>query len=571
MDHIVLGLYDGPSGGAALLRDGALLAIAEEDRISRRTGVAGLPRAAVQTVLHATALPPDRIRAVVVATESATYAEGVGGERRLPLLVRVSESIPSPAPLGRMIRDSFAAARRRRIDEALRSEFGISCPVRFLDHHLAHAVGASIANGCPDSLAITMDRGADGMWASVISFEQGRPQRIAGDPGSASVLAFLECVADQLSVPEGPDRFVRLEELAARGSHLHYEQLAPYVTFHEGFVRVDESVLGRNATIIRVRTSARKEDVAASALTVAGEAVRRFCTHWYVRSDHERLALGGDLFELPSMVRAVLEAPEVRGVRVAPAPGDSGLPLAAAFAACLPDFLPAPQPLPDGDLPSPFVGISYTDETIGGILARESAEYHLREDIHQDVARILAEGRTIARFHGPAEIGNLGLGNRAILRSPEGESLRKGRLGFALPSGAYHAMCTREAFADLFYADAEPAVLRNQPVPVEPVGTFPDRFPDLMGFGGKVRVHVVDERTNPDLHRVLTEFAEWSGVALLAAAPFRLPNEPLVSSPRDALRTFRLLGADYAAIGHYLVRADHEPASKTLEPTSVRG
>jgi carbamoyltransferase len=559
VERIALGLYDGPSGGAALLHEGNVLAIAEEDRIARRMRVSGLPRASVQTVLHSSGIPADEIGAVIIATESATYAEGVGSARRIPLLVRVSETLPSPPPLSRLIRDSFAAARRRRVDEALRSEFGISCPVRFLDHHLAHAVGAAYSGGKPDALAITMDAGADGVWATVTSFDGGRPRRLAAEPGSASVLGFLAAVADSLGIPEGLDRFSRLEELAVRGVSLHYEQFAPHVRTEDGRIHVSDTVLGGGGTLAKVRTSARKEDVAASALTLAGEVVRRWCTHWYVRSDHECLALGGDLFEIPAMVRAVIEAPEIGDTRVAPAPGDVGLPVAAAFAACMPGFLPDPQPLPSGEVRSPYLGISYTDGTIEEILRQERIEFRHRPDLEHDVARVLAEGRTVARFDGKTELGNDGLGNRVVLRGPEGP-LRRGRIGFVLVPGAYHALVTEESFESLFDSGLPRNALRNQAIPVRPTDDFAARYPELIGWGGRVRAQVVSADTNPRLHRILREYATWSGVELLAAAPFRLPNEPLVSSPRDALRTFRLLGADYAAIGRYLVRGEHETA-----------
>jgi carbamoyltransferase len=84
---------------------------------------------------------------------------------------------------------------------------------------------------------------------------------------------------------------------------------------------------------------------------------------------------------------------------------------------------------------------------------------------------------------------------------------------------------------------------------------FRVRCPELVGNRGTVRVQIVSAESNPGLFRILKEFESWSGIAVLAAAPFRLPDEPLVSSPMDALRTFRLLGADYAALGNFLVRA----------------
>lgn len=570
MDRIALGLYDGPSGGAALLHEGRLLAIAEEDRISRVSRVSGLPRASVQTVLHAAGVPPDEISAVIVATESSTYAEGVGGAGSAPWLMRMSEVLPSPRPLSRLLRDSFASDRRRRVDEALRSEFGISCPVRFADHHLTHATGAAFANGLADSLVVTMDAGADGVWSAVTRFAAGTPERLASEGDSPSVLTFLDFVAGSLGIPDGIDQFARLEELASRGSSRHYEQLAAHLRFEHGKVAIDEQIFRSSGPVSRVRASARKEDLAASALTLAGEIVRRYCAHWFVRTEADTLVLGGDLFEVPAIVRAVTEAPEIPRVRLAVSPGDVGLAVGAAYAACLPGFLAEPHALPEEPLASPFLGISYSNDTIEDVLRQDGVTFQQGADLERDIGRVLAEGRTVARFDAKAELGNQGLGNRAVLRSPDGP-LRRGRIGFVLLPGVYHAIVSEDAFARHFDEEIDRAGSSAQPLLVKPKKEFAERYPDLLGWNGCVRVQVVTETGNPRLFRILQEFASWTGSEVLAAAPFRLPNEPLVSSPRDALRTFRLLGADFAAIGRYIVRGDHESTDPlaTLETKGV--
>ena len=99
--------------------------------------------------------------------------------------------------------------------------------------------------------------------------------------------------------------------------------------------------------------------------------------------------------------------------------------------------------------------------------------------------------------------------------------------------------------------------LLAHPMLVAPHEECAARFPDLLGWSRRIRVQTVARESNPGMHEILTEFESWTGVPLLAATPFRLPNEPLVSSPLDALRAFRLLGADHAALGRYLVANDH--------------
>lgn len=565
----MLGLYDGPSGGAALLRDGELVACAEEHRLTRVENACGLPRASVQAVFRQAGIRGDKLGAVLVATRDATYAETAGGAVRVPLLWRVSQALPSPPPLGRRLRASFAAARRRRIDESLRSEFGVSCPIAFVDHHLAHAAGAALVLGLPDCVAFTVDAGADGAWAVVTEFKDGVPRRVAAETAGPPIPAFLEAVCERIGVPAGLDRARRLEELGGRGATLHYDDLESAFTTDDGDFLIDGEALGPGGLLGRVGRKARREDLAASALAAVAHHLRRWVTHWYVRCEARPLVVGGDLFDMPSLVHALVDAPDLPHPRLPAAPGDAGLAAGAALAGCLPGILADPLPRPRRAQSSPYVGLAWEDEEIARLLERENVSFRHHPRIERDLARVLAEGRTAARFDQRAEVGHRALGNRVVLRHPQGP-LRLGRLGFIHGPGAYDALVLHEALP-LLFEDAETLPdLLDHPRLVTPRADFASRYPDLLAWGRRVRVQSVSAASNPRLFEVLTEFQSWTGLPLLAAAPFRLPNEPPVSSPADAVRAFRVLGLDHAAIGRYLVHTAEADAGSAGEAEENR-
>ena len=565
MDRTVLGLFDGPSGGAAIIHEGTILATSEEDRLIRRHRVSGLPRASVQCVLRQSGVHSSQVMAVLVGTREATYSEGVGSMVRTPFLVRVAEATNSPEPISRMIRVSFAGSRRRRVDEALRSEFGFSCPILFLDHHLAHAAGAAFSAGLSDCLAITMDGGADGAWATITSFERGRPQLLARETEPYSFLTFLEDVCAKLEIPDGIDRFRRLEELSRRGEPLYQDRFESLFRIRDGRVRVSEGMLGNGGPLGRIPHPARREVLAASAIRAVGEAVREVARYWIERSNHSAIVLGGDLFEICPVVRAVLECAQSRSVHVPPSPGDDGLAIGAAFAACLPGFLPDPLPIPAAPLPSPFLGIAYGDDILEPTLASEGLDFRKSPHIEREIGRVLAEGKSVAHFHGRTELGNSSLGNRSILRSPLGR-LRSGQVSFVLAPNYYHALVPLDAFHSLFEDEGiPPENLLAAPMPCTPLPRFHDQCPDIVGPRGRVKVQTLTTESNSRLFKILREFELWTGLPALAVAPFRLPDEPLVSTPLHALRIFRLLGADFAAFGSFLARA-HSPVTGPLDP-----
>jgi predicted NodU family carbamoyl transferase len=570
VSRIVVGVFDGPSGGAAVLRGGELLAVADEDRLVRRHRVSGLPRASVQSVLRESGIPSPEAAAVLVATRDATYAEGVGSTARPPLLVRVGTSAPALKPISRIIHESFASSRRRRIDEALRSEFGFSCPILFLDHHLVHAVGSVFASGLEDALAITMDGGADGAWATVSLFRKGKPERLVRETGSVSFLAFLEDVCERLGIVPGIDRFRRLEDLAKRGEPAFSDRMSALFQVRKGRVEVPEGILRTGGAFARIPSDVRREDLACSALRVVEHSVREVVSHFADVHDDVPIALGGDLFEICPIVRAAIEAARGRAVHVPPACGDDGLAVGAAFGGCLPGFLAEPLPIPRARLSSPFLGISYGDDQIEMSLATEGYAYRRSPDIEREIARVLAEGKSVARFDGRTELGNSSLGNRSILRSPLG-ALRRGQVSFVLSPNYYHALVPVDAFPTMFEpGEVVPENLLAAPMPVTPKPRLIERCPDLVGSRGRMKVQTLTVDSNPRLFKILREFELWTGVPCLAVAPFRLPDEPLVSTPLHALRTLRFLGADYAAFGSFLARGtqveERAPAESESSP-----
>jgi predicted NodU family carbamoyl transferase len=413
-----------------------------------------------------------------------------------------------------------------------------------------------------------MDEGADDTWASMTAFDGSGATRLAAESGDHSLLALLDAVAQRVGIPDGLDRYRRLEELAARGAPLHYDRLEGGFRWSEGRLSLDDDLFQAGGILATLPRSAEKEDIASSVLALVAEYARRWVVHWFVRTDQTTLVLSGDLFELPTVARGILDAPEIRHHRLSAIPGDRGLAVAAGYAAYLPGIFPEPVRTPPEVLTSPFVGDSFTESDVERALFREQTEHVRPPHVEADVARVLMEGRTVARFDGPAEIGDRGVGNRVILRSPAG-SLQHGRIGFSIGIGAYHALIRAEAFPRYFRADGAHSLdLQCQPALVTPTEEFLEEFPGFQRTNGRVLVQTVTRAGNPRLHELLTEFESWSGLPFLAAAPFRLPNQPLVARPRDAVRVFRLLGADYAALGPFLVPSFHESGVRMISTPS---
>ena len=178
--------------------------------------------------------------------------------------------------------------------------------------------------------------------------------------------------------------------------------------------------------------------------------------------------------------------------------------------------------------------------------------FHVSDDQRlEETIQLLVAGKIVGWFQGAAEFGPRALGNRSLLASPwapyvkenlnEYVKHRESFRPFAISVTAEHAGK---------YFDYTPAA----------------RFMSTLGFakaevmslldgfllpGGRVRLHVVERAANPLLWRLLDRFGQFASAPMLVNTSFNLFGEPLVVSPRDAVRSYFCSGVDALVIGSF--------------------
>ncbi len=204
-----------------------------------------------------------------------------------------------------------------------------------------------------------------------------------------------------------------------------------------------------------------------------------------------------------------------------------------------------------------FLGPQFGEEQIKSVLdnCKLEYEYHLTEDkLIQEAARLLAEGRIMGWFRGAMEFGPRTLGARSILASPMNEMMRdnlniyiKRREDFR----PFSAAVVEEMAGDFF----EPSGLTNFLQGISRIKEGKRALVPAAVFGdGLVRVHTVSRKTNPAFWKLLMKFREITSVPVLLNTSFNLFGEPVVSTPREAVRGFYCSGIDCLAIGNFLLK-----------------
>jgi len=204
-----------------------------------------------------------------------------------------------------------------------------------------------------------------------------------------------------------------------------------------------------------------------------------------------------------------------------------------------------------------FLGPQFNDEEVKSVLdnCKLDYEYFLTEDkLVAEVARLLAEDKIVGWFRGAMEFGPRSLGARSILASPKSEMMRDNLNAFIKHREEFRPFCAavpEERAEEFFEASALNEFLQG----VSRITEAKRKFIPAAVFGdGLVRVHSVNRKTNTSFWKLLSKFGEDGDVPVLLNTSFNLFGEPVVSTPREAVRGFYCSGIDCLAIGNFLIK-----------------
>ena len=571
---LVLGITDGITCGAAVIADGRILAAVNEERLSRLKMAYGFPRQSIAEVLRLAKASPSDVDAVAAATISNHFFDGVkafdgwldddrGFIRNSVFAVagRLSsliDTFPGLEPLYYTARSPIFAARRRAIRRILGEEFGITAPVEFVNHHLAHATSAYFTSGFDDATVVTMDGGGDGASSHVYEVRDGSFRRI-GYTSAFNSLGNYYAYITHVCGFKAQKHEGKITGLAAHGEPKHLDLLDSFITFREGAL-LNVGRVAFSAAVERLRrslpTSWRMEDLAASIQRHSEQLASRYVAHHLSPERPRKLALAGGLFANVRINQEVSRIPGVERLFVHPGMTDGGLAVGAALATCMKNRKRNRMEAPAGILQDVYLGPEYSPVEIEEALRRHQLLFSRPTSIEAEVARLLAEGHVVARFDGRMEYGPRALGNRSILYQPADRSVndwlnkyleRTEFMPFAPSTLMEHAAAS--------YETIEPALdaARFMTITYDCTSWMKRTCPGVVHLDGTARPQLVRREDNASYHRIIEEFRRRTGVPSVINTSFNMHEEPIVCSPEDAIRAFLQGHLDYLAIGDCLV------------------
>ena len=598
---------------AAIVRDGNVVAAAQEERFTRKKNDASFPIHATRFCLQFTNISINELDAVVfydkpllkferlLETYYAFAPKGVSS-----FVTAMPVWLKEKLFLKKIIRDSLNEIEKTDLKKV---------KLLFPEHHLSHASSAFYPSPYEKAAIITVD--GVGEWATA-SICMGEGNRITilkqlEFPHSVGLLYSAFTYFCGFKVNSGE---YKLMGLAPYGNHNSEEVRRmvdiirsklvtvnddgsvflnqEYFSYATGLRMVDDDKWRNLFGISRRQPESELTqpycDMALAVQQVTEEIIIRMGREAKRITGAEYLCMAGGV-ALNCVANGKLDQQKVfKEIFIQPAAGDAGGALGAALAAYYIHFgnerkVDAHQ---QDALLGSYLGPAYRDDDIRKFSQKYQAPYDFYPDeevLVEKVAAFIAEGKVVGWHHGRMEFGPRALGARSILadaRNPEMQkklNLKiKHREGFRPFAPAVLFEDVHEYFE---HSGKSPYMLIVKPVVAGRQVGYPRNFqardlfdklyflrsdiPAVTHVDYSARIQTVHKETNPRFWKLLQAFKKITGYSLVINTSFNVRNEPLVNTPEEAYRCFMRTDMDYLVVGNYIFDKQTQPVTETDE------
>ncbi|MDN3025642.1 carbamoyltransferase [Streptomyces sp. S.PB5] len=587
---------------ACLIRDGEIVAAAQEEAFTRRKHDQSFPAQAAQWCLQSAGIDWSDI-------DWFAYYE-------LPLL-KMRRVLASAAATGQqdLIRGTDLWAQ---LNVSSRRDVGAMFPpgrrsgrVLAVEHHLSHAASAFFPSPFDEAAVVTID-GVGEYTTTSVSLGRDHtltPLRRQAFPHSLGLFysAFTHYCGFRVNsgeyklmglAPYGTprysalieDRIIRIGQDGAFRLNMDYFDFLSPSSQRLSANRL-EDLLGRPRRSEETDLDEFYADVAASAQATFEKAVVRITRYARSTTGAKNLCLAGG-GALNCVANGKIQAESgFEGIWVQPAASDAGGSLGAASYVWHQRLANRRRPAGKDAMQGSLLGPSFDNGTIRSYLDSIGAEYSQvdEDDLVRTAAELLAEGKIIAWFQGRQEFGPRALGSRSILGDPRSPNLQR-HLNLAVKNREsfrpFAPAVPVEDAKDYFDTPADsPYMLFVAPVrkdlrlpvssagenvrPEERVGQIRSTLPAITHVDHSARLQTVDRATHPLFWDLLRAFGDITGTPVLVNTSFNVRGEPIVCTPEDAMKTFLRTEIDYLCMGNNILdRQKQSAVNITISPVS---
>jgi len=549
---------------AVLVKDGELIAAVEEERFTRRKHESGMPFKAIDYCLKTANITLKNIDHI-----GFSYKPWLRISRRIPYRILKIPKAPFYS-IGYIVDEINSTGHY--LSELKQLKQNKNTRIHFIEHHVAHAASVFLTSPFEESAILTMDY--MGEWTSTL-MGKGTGSKIKKIkeikfPHSLGIL--YAAVTKYLGFQHGNDEY-KVMGLASYGEPAYidvfkdmvkllpdgeYRMNPDYFTYwasagsREGFMSqkfIDACgpIRTRDQEIEK-----RHMDIAASLQKILEDTTLHITNYLHKKTGEKNLCIAGGVGLNCSMNSRVLQDSPFESVFVQPSAHDAGTALGAAY------YIYNTMLGNDRNfvINHAYWGPEYSDEEIKAELDLDKLKYTHHRDISKKCAELINDGKIIGWFQERAEWGPRALGNRSILANATSREMQdivnkyvKHREDFR----PFAPAVLKESSGDFFDFNHE------SPFMLFICDVKPEKrklIPAVTHTDGTARVQTVDQKYNKLFYDVIKNFGEITGIPIVLNTSFNVAGEPVVTTPKEAIRCFFSTGIDCLIMGNYLVEKD---------------
>ena len=586
---------------AAILKDGVIIAAAQEERFTRIKQDSNFPIKAIEYCLKEAGIEPEQLDGVVYYEKPFVKFE------------RILETAMAYAPFSMK---SFVNAMPvwlktklfipSQIDKHF--EKRLQCPIYFTTHHEAHCASAFFPSPFEEAAILCLD--GVGEWDTT-TWGIGKGNRIEIKqkiefPHSLGLLysAFTGFLGFKVNsgeykvmglAPYGEPIYKdlilkKLVNVKEDGSFWLNQEYFGYCTTDYMFNEKFEKLFNRKPRKAESALTQDDMDMAASIQAVTEEIILKLANYVHKKTGMKNLCLAGGVALNCVSNGNILKNGPFENIWTQPAAGDAGGALGAALVIHYMHLKNERKTTGEDFQFGSLLGPKYSDEEILKTLKSFDAKYtkyETEEEITKVVAKYISEGKSIGHFAGRMEYGPRALGNRSILADPRNREMQK-NLNLAIKKREsfrpFAPSCLEEdveEFFDIREGRKSPYMLLTQPISerimtelteeeknykgIEKLKAYRSTLPAITHVNYSARIQTVSKEVNPRYWNIINEFKKLTACSVVVNTSFNIRGEPIVNTPENAYKCFMFTDLDVLVLENFVLLKEEQKQIEGIE------
>jgi carbamoyltransferase len=559
----ILGIWDGHDSGAAIIKEDEILVAINEERLTRRKLEIKFPYKSIQACLDYLKIKHSDISEIAVSTSdpAKTLARIVPSTKDEYYLIRRRKKDLTflnfqkkkfKYKLTELKPNWITTSVSKKIIQKELDKIGFkNYRLSVVDHHISHVAAAAFCSGFNECLVVTLDGLGDGVSGTVNIFKDKELTNISTISAKDSFGIFFEHVTNLMNMRELEDegKVMALADYAYPISDKENPML--------NFFSVDGLMIKAKYNSLKMYSELKKilwkypsEQFANMAQKTLEHFIIKLIQNIIKETGLNRIALSGGVASNVKVNMKIRNLPECEEIFVFPHMGDGGLALGAAM------YLNYQlNEVTNYKFDSIAFGLQYSNEEIEIELKQANLNYKIPLNLEKETAELIAQGNIVLWFQDRMEYGPRALGSRSILALPDKPNI-KDELNLKLKKRVWY-----QPFCPSLLEEEAPVLLEDfnskpnyfMTMAYEVREEFRQELIAVINIDGSCRPQILGKNNNSKYAMLLKEIKVLTGKGVVLNTSFNIHGEPLVCSPKDAIKTFISTGIKYLVMGDFIV------------------